>query len=546
MVLQPGTYYVQLVAYEAGTSPYELVITESSAPAVSVADTHAYENDEDPALEFPVTLDKAFSREISVQWKTSNTDDATATVGVDYVASSGELAFTPGETEKTITVPIIDDYIDDNGETVVVRLSQPREAVISTGMAIGTITNVDFGASDQTAGYVRLWQPCEEFEPLFPSNCSPPADPEGGPYDPEGNFIGYEVHPELKYKGRPGQIVIHPEKDADGNAIWKDADNNPTWELYEWRPSQEWAPIGRPTAGDYIVTSDIGFAGDLDWYRVRIPSGTNVFINVRGLSTGHGTLPDPQVKLYDNMSAELTAYTVENNNNGSGYNARVVLPAPNPAVAREIYVEVSSADSRPGWYQLEVTTHIDDCGASIGTACTIPLNGVLSGEGKTGEIIEAGDTDWFAVKLAGSQKYEIEVTGSKRPTSRVFPMYVDDEAEPRDPEGTLLDPVLVAVHKGGTTRKTSATPVPGTYDDNSGEGRHARLIFRTTASTEDLFHYIEIGANLFPGESAGTYGLYVRPVSSSDDALANTSTAKTITVSTDTASQTRRSSPHAG
>ena len=156
MVLQPGTYYVQLVAYEAGTSPYELVITESSAPQLSIGKTHAYENDEDPALVFPVTLDKAFSREITVKWATHDHQDATATVGVDFQASSGKLVFAPGETEKTAVVPILDDDIDDNGESVAVRLSDSRQAIITAEQAFGIIENEDIAGGVATDGTVAV------------------------------------------------------------------------------------------------------------------------------------------------------------------------------------------------------------------------------------------------------------------------------------------------------------------------------------------------------------------------------------------------------
>src|SRR3954471_24867407 len=54
---------------------------------------------------FTVRLDQAHSGE-AVQVDFS-TEDATARARADYVATSGTLTFAPGETSKTIAVPVI-------------------------------------------------------------------------------------------------------------------------------------------------------------------------------------------------------------------------------------------------------------------------------------------------------------------------------------------------------------------------------------------------------------------------------------------------------
>ena len=72
------------------------------------------------------------------------TADGTATVaGNDYTATSGTLTFTAGETEKTVSVPVLDDDLDEGSETLTLRLSNPSGATISDGEATGTITNSD-------------------------------------------------------------------------------------------------------------------------------------------------------------------------------------------------------------------------------------------------------------------------------------------------------------------------------------------------------------------------------------------------------------------
>jgi len=56
----------------------------------------------------------------------------TATAGSDFTATSGTLTFGPGETVKMFTVPILDDDLDENAESLTLTLSNP------TGFTLGT------------------------------------------------------------------------------------------------------------------------------------------------------------------------------------------------------------------------------------------------------------------------------------------------------------------------------------------------------------------------------------------------------------------------
>lgn len=68
--------------------------------------------------------------QVSVDYSTSN---GTAQDGLDYNAVFGTLTFLSGETKKTISVPIIDDVLNENNETIIVTLSNP-----AGGAALGT------------------------------------------------------------------------------------------------------------------------------------------------------------------------------------------------------------------------------------------------------------------------------------------------------------------------------------------------------------------------------------------------------------------------
>jgi hypothetical protein len=88
---------------------------------------------------FTVTI-PANPQPVSVNYATS---DRTAQAGVDYQAVSGTLQFAPGETQRTITVPVIGDRLDEDDETFVVTLSNPVGARLGTAEGTGTILDDD-------------------------------------------------------------------------------------------------------------------------------------------------------------------------------------------------------------------------------------------------------------------------------------------------------------------------------------------------------------------------------------------------------------------
>ena len=107
--------------------------------SLSVADARAREG-EDPTLDFAVTLDRASSATVTVDYATL---DASAKAGEDYEARSGTLSFAPGETAKTVAVPVLDDAHDEGTEILVFRLENVRGALLADRLAVGWIENTD-------------------------------------------------------------------------------------------------------------------------------------------------------------------------------------------------------------------------------------------------------------------------------------------------------------------------------------------------------------------------------------------------------------------
>ena len=110
--------------------------------SLSVADATVQEGP-NATLDFVVTLSRARHEATTVDYATS---DGTATAGSDYTADSGTLSFAIGETEKTVSVDVLDDAHDEGAETMTFTLSNPVPAAtakLGDATATGTIENSD-------------------------------------------------------------------------------------------------------------------------------------------------------------------------------------------------------------------------------------------------------------------------------------------------------------------------------------------------------------------------------------------------------------------
>jgi len=136
-----GTYY--LAVRESGnnaTGNYTAKV--SQVPTVSIADASVIEGDSGTTnLVFTLTLSSASSTPVTVNVGTSGT--ATATVGIDYIVTSANVTFTPGQTTATFTVPVKGDTIFEPTELFKVLLSNPSGATLGDSNAYGIIIDND-------------------------------------------------------------------------------------------------------------------------------------------------------------------------------------------------------------------------------------------------------------------------------------------------------------------------------------------------------------------------------------------------------------------
>ena len=109
-------------------------------PDVTVGDVTVGE-DESGNLQFTVTLSAPSGRPITLDYVTA---DGTAIADQDYQSVAGTLTFNPGETIQTVTVPVLNDALDEpDQETLILNLTNPSYATIMDEQAVGTITDDD-------------------------------------------------------------------------------------------------------------------------------------------------------------------------------------------------------------------------------------------------------------------------------------------------------------------------------------------------------------------------------------------------------------------
>jgi uncharacterized repeat protein (TIGR01451 family) len=121
----------------------QLTITDDDAPPmISINDVSMLEGDAATTpFSFDVTLSAASGKTVSINYSTS---DGTAVAPADYGAvAATTLDFLPGETSKSIVVPVVGEATPELDETFFVDLTVPVNATVTDNQGQGTIQDDD-------------------------------------------------------------------------------------------------------------------------------------------------------------------------------------------------------------------------------------------------------------------------------------------------------------------------------------------------------------------------------------------------------------------
>ncbi len=166
-----GTEYrIAIDGFAGGFGPYVLNWTQgvgTNAPlatnGIQFAATSFSVDEANPGfVTVTVQAGGQFTNTVTVDYYTS---DGTGVAGVDYFSVSNTLTFAMGESNKTFTVPVLDNSLQDSNRTVNLWLVNP------TGDAVlGAITNATLILlDDETPATVS---PAGEFNVVWPGTAS--------------------------------------------------------------------------------------------------------------------------------------------------------------------------------------------------------------------------------------------------------------------------------------------------------------------------------------------------------------------------------------
>ncbi len=516
-----GTHYVAASADSFYTGTYRVSVTEVGTGDVPVPGAPAF-------AEASYAFDLAENADGSTNWVALGTvtatdpEDATLTYSIEggnsaelfeIDASTGALSYKgtgedyeSGTASYELTVRASDGSLHSD-VTVTVNVTDAAEApaFAESSYAFDLAENLDGSTNRVALGTVSATDP-EDATPTYSIE--------------DGNSAGlFEIDAStgaLSYKGtgedhESGTTSYVLTVRASDGSLHSDA--TVTVNVIEDDFTADTSTTGSVAPGGSIA-GEIENAGDLDWFAVTAELGNYYRIDLKGLSTGNGTLTDPHIYGIYRSDGSHVNYVTEVS--GTGTDSRVVIflmvthdpDVPRWSETATFHIAVGGAGSATGTYTLSVEP--DDFRQDFlggGQTGLVHEGGAAHGrwQSSTGNIESAGDQDWFVVHMEAGVTYRIDLEGTGT--------------------NALSNPYLRGIYD------RAGNLIAGYADDDGGPGLNSRVTF---TATEDTYYYVAAGAN---GDGTGTYALTVTETSRtipatdnpSDDFAAATATTGTVT-----------------
>ena len=257
-----------------------------------------------------------------------------------------------------------------------------------------------------------------------------------------------------------------------------------------------------------FVTGNIDYDGDRDWFAVELEANTEYRFDLKGQSSGSGTLWDPQIHgVYDKDGNEIA--DTSNNNSGTGADSKLIFTSGDAGTYYIAAGHANTAFNHTGTYTLTVQKAGDDYpgGGNVGGiyyhhadiagsaerrihADSNDIGRVAVGGSTTGNLEDEWDRDFFRFELDQGKTYRIHVKGADTG------------------DGTLADPYIHRLYKLGAAAANRENPESlDRSDNNGGTGRNSRLDF-----APDSNGVYAISVQAWNSRDTGTYTVEVEEV----------------------------------
>ncbi|MDD1413443.1 hypothetical protein MEN41_01875, partial [Dolichospermum sp. ST_con] len=113
------------------------LILSDDTPTISINDMTVVEGKSSQTT-LTISLNAVSNKTVTVNYSTTA---GTATANLDFTAITGTLTFNPGDTKKTLNIPILNDSLSEADEKFTVTLANPTNAVLGKSTSNVSITD---------------------------------------------------------------------------------------------------------------------------------------------------------------------------------------------------------------------------------------------------------------------------------------------------------------------------------------------------------------------------------------------------------------------
>ena len=494
--------------YETGSTSFELTVrasdgdqTTDTTATVSVTDVDEPVEVDPPVAQpdqsTPQTVSEPAGEDFSAGASTSGRvavgDTATGNIGSNGDGDWFAVELEAGRTyvidlrgsptgDGTLSDPYLRGIHDSDGNLIARTSNNDGGEGYNSRV---TFTATESGTHYIAAGAAGVFSGRGTYEVEVTDTSPPLVAPDPDPEDPP---VAQEQVQQQEQDEPPAETVIPP---AEPETVQAQDEAASVSEGSADLPTDV-TTTGRVVVGG-SATGNIGSNGDRDWFAVTLEAGKLYRFDLKGWSTGDGTLGDPYLRGIYDANGELIDGTSDDDG-GVGRNSRVYFT---PDEGATYYVSAGAFLRDVGTYTLAVNDVTDDYADDYADDSTTTGTVVVGGSA-TGNIAPPGDRDWFAVELEAGKTYRFDLEGS------------------RNGGGTLFDPYLRGIYDEDGDR------IDATTDDDGGVGRNSRVYFRPD---EGATYYVSAGADR---NKTGTYTLTLTEIP--DDYAANPTTTGTVVV----------------